>query len=213
MKTLSKRFLLIIFIIFIFSTNQAHADFEKLTRKSYEEFKNEKGVIVYGVNWGIQWGCAGLENAQLQNLTFTQINSASSGLEIYTIVLNTPAKLLSKDASKSAAIIVNPGEYALTGFDIKVARSSRKVGHIRKGVKDLIEKGKPVGGTFKVNPGEVVYIGDFGLDCRDEPIPWRYYIQKEDFARYVAQFKEKYKFIDGDVIYRLFQTATFGQQP
>ena len=77
----------------------------------------------------------------------------------------------------------------------------------------MFENGKPVGGTFEVKAGEIVYIGDFGLDCAgDQPIPWRYYIQKEDFGRYVAQLKKEYKFItDKQVIYRLFQTNKFGQ--
>jgi len=209
MRTL-KSLLVIIFFLFV---NKAFAGYDKLTQKNYEEYKNEKAVIIYGVNWGRQWGCAGFDNAQLQNLTFSRIDSKPNNLEGEDIVLNIPAKLFSENASESYAIIVEPGEYALTGFDIKIAKSSMEVGHIKGENKDLFEDGKPVGGTFKVNAREIVYIGDFGLDCvGNSPIPWRYYIQKEKFARYVTQFKREYKFIaDKQVICRIFQTNKFGQ--
>lgn len=198
---------LLISIFFLFASD-AFAGYDKLTRGNYEEYKNEKAVILYGVNWGRQWGCAGFDNAQLQNLTFSRIDSASGDHGGENIVLNTPAKLFAKNVSESYVIIVEPGEYALTGFDIKVARSQSDVSHIKAKNMDLFENGKPASGSFKVDAGEIVYIGDFGLDCAGgEPIPWRYYIQKEDFDSYVAGFKEKYKFIyDKQVIYRLFQT-------
>lgn len=202
----------LLIIIFVLSASNVFAGYDQLTKANYEESKGRKAIVIYGVNWGRQWRCAGLDNAQLQNLTFSRIDPASGNLDGEDIVLNTPAKLFSKNASESYAIIVNPGEYALTGFDIKIAKSSSDVSHIKAKNKDLFENGKPAGGSFKVNKGEIVYIGDFGLDCADEPIPWRYYIQKEDFESYIAGFKEKYKFIaDKQVIYRLFQTNKFGQ--
>lgn len=196
MNTL-KCFLIIMFVLF---ASEAFAGYDKLTKTNYEETENVKAVILYGMNWGRQWGCAGNDNAQLQNLTFSRIDSASNNEDI---VLNNPAKLFSESTSGSYAIIVNPGEYALTGYDIKIGKSSAGVNHI---------KGKGEG-TFKVNAGEIVYIGDFGLDCAGgEPIPWRFYIQKDDFDSYVAGFKDKYKFVGNkQVIYRIFQTNNFGQ--
>lgn len=190
---------LLIFIFLLFAST-AFAGYDKLTKRNYEEFKNEKAVILYGVNWGRRWGCAGFDNAQLQNLTFSRIDS---NLDREDIILNNSAKLFSEKSSEPYAIIITPGEYALTGYDIKIGRSSREVSHI-KGAGE---------GTFTVKAGEIVYIGDFGLDCAgNEPIPWRYYIQKEDFESYVAGFKGKYKFLgDRQVIYRLFQTNRFGQ--
>jgi hypothetical protein len=202
----------LLIIIFLLSASEVSAGYDKLTKKNYEVSKDKKAVIIYGVNWGRKWGCAGFENAQLQRLTFSRIDSVSNSFDGENIVLNTPSKLFVEDVSKTYAIIVNPGEYALTGFDIKVAKSVREVWHSIGESKDLFENGKPIGGTFTVNAGEIVYIGDFGLDCAYEPIPWRYYIQKEDFERYVAGFKEEYKFIaDKQIIYRLFQTDKFGQ--
>lgn len=210
MNTL-KNLLIIIFLLF--SASEVFAGYDKLTKKNYEDSKNEKAVVFYGMNWGRQWGCAGFENAQLQSLTFSRIDPATNVPDGEDIVLNTPAKLFSKDASLSYAIIVNPGKYALTGFDIKVAKSISEGGHFRAKKEDLFENGKPIGGTFEVKAGEIIYIGDFGLDCVGaQPILWRYYIQKEDFENYVTGFKKKYKFIgDKQIIYRLFQTNKFGQ--
>ena len=206
------KFKFILLIIVILSAGEAFAGYEKLAKSNYEKTKTEKAVVLYGVNWGRRWGCAGFENAQLQGLTFSRIDSASKNIDGEDIVLNNPAKLLAQNVSSAYAIIANPGEYALTGFDVKIAKSVTEIGHLKAEGKDLFENGKPVGGTFKVNAGEIVYIGEFGLDCAYEPIPWRYYIQKEDFQSYVDGFKEKYKFIgDKQVIYRLFQTNKFGQ--
>ena len=203
----------ILIIIFVFSTSKAFADYDKLTKKNYESSKAERAVVLYGVNWGRRWGCAGFENVQLQKLTFSRIDSDSKSIDGEDIVLNNPAKLLSQNVSNAYAIIINPGEYALTGFDVKISKSVTEIGHLKAESKDLFENGKPVGGTFKVNAGEIVYIGEFGLDCAYEPIPWRYYILKEDFGDYVDGLKEKYKFIDDkEVDYRLFQTNKFGQQ-
>lgn len=201
-------------IAVVFVTSEAYAGYEKLTKAHYEESKDKKAVILYGVNWGRKWGCAGFDNAQLHNLTFSRIDSVSSNLSREDIVLNNPAKLLARNVSESYAIIVEPGEYALIGFDIKVAKSQSDVSHIKIKNKDLFENGRPVGGTFKVSAGEIVYIGDFGLDCvGNEPIPWRYYIQSEDFESYVAGFKKKYKFAgDKPITYRLFRTDKFGQE-
>ena len=200
-------------IALVLSTSEAWADYATLTRRNYEESKNEKAVILFGVNWGRHWGCAGFDNAQLQNLTFSRVDPATGDLSGEDIVLNTPAKLFAKNTSVSYAIIVEPGEYALAGFDIKIARSQSDVRHIKAKNIDLFENGKPAGGSLKVNAGEIVYIGDFGLDCAGgEPIPWRYYVQKRDFESYVVGFKERYKFVgDKQVTYRLFQTNKYGE--
>ena len=116
----------LLIIIFALSTNNVFG-YDKLTKRNYEESKTEKAVVVYGVNWGRQWGCAGVNNAQLQNLTFSPIDSKNGE----DIVLNTPSKLLSEHTSRPYAILVDPGEYALIEFDIKIGKSSREVSHIK----------------------------------------------------------------------------------
>ena len=201
----------LLIIVLVLSASEVLASYDKLNKRNYEKSKIEKAVVIYGVNWGRQWGCAGFENAQLENLTFTRLNLSEKDDE-GKIVLNTPSKLFVDNISKTYAIIVTPGEYALSGFDVKIAKSIEEIGHLKGDVTELFESGKPTGGTFKVSAGEIVYIGHFGLDCAYEPIPWRYYIQKEDFEGYAARFKKEHKFIaDKQIIYRLFQTNKFGK--
>jgi hypothetical protein len=69
-----------------------------------------------------------------------------------------------------------------------------------------------VGGTFTVNPGEIVYVGHFGLDCGAEPFLWRNYIDgRGDFERYVDGFREKFPYVKHvPVQFRLFSTQLFG---
>lgn len=126
--------------------------------------------------------------------------------------LGTPSRLFVDNKFLPYAYIVQPGEYFLTAFDVKVARSMTDVLHI-KGTKDnLIKEGKSIGGSFTVKPGEIVYIGHFGLDCGAEPFLWRYFIDgREEFEKYVAGFREKYPFVKEIAVqYRLFSTKMFG---
>ena len=138
---------------FVLSATNVLADYEKLTKKNYEKSGNEKVVVIYGVNWGRKWGCAGFENAQLQSLTFSRIDAGSNSFDGETIALKTPSILFVDDVFNSHAIIVDPGEYALIGFDIKAAKSVRDVGHFIAKSKDLFKDGKAVAGTFTANAG------------------------------------------------------------
>ena len=74
----------------IFTMNEAFASYEKLNKKNYEKANEEKSVVIYGVNWGRQWGCADLDNAQLQNITFSNVSNKA-----HVITLTIPSKLLS----------------------------------------------------------------------------------------------------------------------
>ena len=131
-------------ILLSFFVNNAYADSIKLSKGNYLKYKNDKAVVVYGVNWGTQWQCGGFENAQLQKLSFTRIGSTSDVLIDNNIILRIPSKLLSGNISKSYAILVNPGEYALSEFDVKVARSTNEVGHLKGDLNNLFDNGKPV---------------------------------------------------------------------
>jgi hypothetical protein len=170
----------------------------ELSEKALIKSARQHGVIVFEVNWGRQWGCAGLDNAQLQALTFSRLPDGP------TLDLKTPSRLFVDDSYKGYALLVEPGEYVLTGFDVKVAKSVRDVGH-------LVAEGQDYG-RFSVAGGEFVYIGHFSLDCSEEAIPWRYYMQStEDFAQFVRGFKRHYPFVgEVDVEYRLFDTDVFG---
>jgi hypothetical protein len=108
--------------------------------------------------------------------------------------------------------MLDPGEYALATFAIKVASTTdakiENVGRAR-----LFEGGKPIGGTFTVKPGELVYIGHFGLDCYKEPTIWRYYPGgREGFEHYKQVVKEQFPFLDvRHMQFRLFQTSRLGR--
>lgn len=175
-----------------------------------EAYKTDHGVIIVQVNWGRTWKCGQFENVQLQALTFTK--SPIDNSEVPSLELKTHSRLFVDSKYLPYAYVVQPGEYYLTGFDVKVARSTTDIRHI-VGTKDnLIKEGKPVGGAFTVNPGEIVYIGHFGIDCGAEPFLWRYYIDgRAEFESYIEDFRLKYPFVkDVPVQFRLFSTETLG---
>jgi len=177
---------------------------------SVDTYNSDLGVLIIQVNWGRTWKCVQFENAQLQALTFTK--SPVDTPKPVSLELETPSKLFVDNKFLPYAFIIQPGEYVLTGFDVKVARSVSDVAHIKGSKDSLIKDGKPVGGTFTVNPGEIVYVGHFGLDCGAEPFLWRNYIDgRSDFERYVDGFREKFPFVKHvPVQFRLFSTQLFG---
>jgi len=177
---------------------------------SADTYKSDLGVLIIQVNWGRTWKCGQFENAQLQALTFTKSPTETS--EPVTLDLETPSKLFVDNQYLPYAFVIQPGEYVLTAFDVKVARSASDVAHIKGSKDNLIKEGKPVGGTFTVNPGEIVYVGHFGLDCGAEPFLWRNYIDgQDDFEKYIWGFRQKFPFVKQvPVQYRLFSTQLFG---
>jgi hypothetical protein len=177
---------------------------------SADTYKADLGVLILQVNWGRAWKCGRFENAQLQALTFTK--SPIDTPDSVTLELETPSKLFVDNKFLPYALIIQPGEYALTAFDVKVARSVSDVAHIKGSKDNLVKDGKPVGGTFTVNPGEIVYVGHFGLDCGAEPFLWRSYLEsREEFEKYVAGFRDKFPFVKQvPTQYRLFSTQLLG---
>lgn len=178
---------------------------------SVDAYKPDLGVLIIQVNWGRAWKCGQFENAQLQAITFTKfpIDAPAS----LSLDLETPSKLFVDNTYLPYALVIQPGEYVLTAFDVKIARSVADVAHITGSMENLIKDGKPVGGTFTVNPGEIVYVGHFGLDCGAEPFLWRSYIEsRKDFEKYIDGFRKKFPFVKQvPVQYRLFSTQLFGR--
>lgn len=183
-----------------------------LSEESYANGGDELGVAIFEVNWGRRWECGNYENAQLQRLTFTARSSQSGRFDGTELLLEAPSRLFVDNAFTATAIMINPGIYALTGFDVKTARSITDVGHYVGTEKELLVGGEPQAGSFTVAAGEIVYIGHFGLDCGDEVIPWRYYLSdREMFEDYVQGFRETFPFTNTiDVEFRLFETNTIG---
>ena len=175
----------------------------ELDQSNYENAAGESGIILFEVNWGRRWNCAVADNAQLQQLTFTRTADGKAA----TVDLRTPSRLQVDNRFIPYALLIKPGEYGLTGFDVKIAWSMTDIVH-------AVWNAEKAGyaGTFTVAPGEFVYIGHFGLDCSAEPIPWRYYIEGADeFDRYIEGFRQRFPFVgEVTVEFRLFQSTLFG---
>lgn len=173
-------------------------------------YKPDLGILIIQLNWGRVWKCGQFENAQLQALTFKR--GSLNSPDAHPLELETPSKLFVDNKFLPYALVVQPGEYTLTAFDVKVARSVRDVAHIKGTEEHLIKDGKPVGGVFSVGPGEIVYVGHIGLDCGQEPFLWRYYLEtREEFEEYIRGFREEFPFVKQvPVQYRLMSTQLFG---
>lgn len=180
-------------------------------RLGEDTYKSTLGVVIIQMNWGRVWKCGQYENAQLQALGFTRI--PVDAVESVSLDLKTPSKLFVENKFLPYAYVVQPGEYVLTSFDVKVARSRAHVAHIAGAKDSLVKDGKAIGGTFTVDPGEIVYVGHFGLDCGAEPFLWRYHLDgREEFEKYVEGFRQEYPFVKQvPVRFRLFSTQLLGR--
>jgi len=184
------------------------------TPESYTKSGSTKGIVILAINWSRHWGCGAFENAEIMSIGFDHLplNDVVTN-RTPKVFLDGPPRLMKEPGFFDYALLLEPGEYALTSFDIKVARSITDVGHFVADRSQLLEDGKPKGGSFTVKAGEVVYIGNFFLDCNERPMLWRYYTKgREGFKSHMNEVKQKYPFIDPDkVTYRLFRTTVFGQ--
>lgn len=110
------------------------------------------------------------------------------------------------------AYTLEPGTYALSAFNIKVAVSLSNIGVFATQREHLYSDGKPIGGSFTVKPGEVVFIGNFYLDCAFDPTLWRYYPGGQDaFKAQINKYATQFPYLElNDVQFRLFETKEFG---
>ncbi len=184
-----------------------------LTKEAYRERIQTSGVVLLDVNWGRHWNCGGFENAELRKIEFDRLPATKSGdADKADFILEGPPRLLTKPTFLNYGFILPPGDYALSGYDIKVARSVTDVGHLIAKRSELIKNGQPDGGTFTVRAGEVVYLGNFYLDCQQRPMLWRYYVEgAANFQKQVGEYQRKFPFIEPQRIrYRLFKSKLFG---
>ncbi len=183
------------------------------TAETYTKSGTTKGLVILAINWGRRWNCAGYENAELMSIGFDRLPIKGSADTPPEVFLDGPPRLTKKPVFENYALLLEPGEYALTSFDVKAARSVRDVGHFVGKRAQLVENSKPKAGSFHVKAGEIVYIGNFFLDCHEQPMIWRYYTEGRDgFASHMAEVKQRYPFIEPDkVTYRLFRTSTIGR--
>jgi hypothetical protein len=172
------------------------------------------GVVLLDVNWGRRWKCAGYENAELRQLSFDRVPPPKASDDATAdVTLEQPSSLFARPVFTPYALLLEPGTYALSSFQMKVARSVSEIALWGAKRSEMFKDGVPQGGSFDVGPGEVVYIGNFWLDCFQAPQPWRYYTQgAEGFKQHLAQYADKYPFLKLEgARYRLFETTRLGR--
>ena len=179
----------------------------KLSKKAYSKFGDASAVVLFTAGWGRAWNCGGFENAELRGIGFDLLPVPEGKKGDPDILVE------GRSGETNYAFLVRPGSYAIAFAKVKVAASMTDIRYLKLTRKDLLKEGRPIGGTFSANSGEVVYIGHFGLDCTYQPIPWRYYLNsREDFNEYISDFRKKYPFVHFRTgTYRLFDSKEFGQ--
>jgi tetratricopeptide (TPR) repeat protein len=172
---------------------------------TYSRDKDTHAVVLLSVNWGRHWNFCGAENVQLRTFAFDRVPVLKRGDdEAADLLLKAPPSLTAGPGEVAQyALIVEPGEYALSYSELKVARSVSKVDTYAAGRKSLIRDGNSLWGSFKAGAGELVYVGHISTDCVDrQPMIWRYYIDgRENFQEYLAtDVKPKYPFLDTETV-------------
>lgn len=185
---------------------------QEVTAKSYSNDQT-KGLVVLSAIWGRTWKCAQFENGQLRSFGFDRLPSQTKADNVVPEVFLEDSPPYDNRRPVNYVLALEPGEYGLATFAIKVASSVTDVKILSVGRARLFEGSKPIGGTFHVSAGELVYIGHFGLDCYKEPTIWRYYPEGRDgFESYKDVIKEQYPFLDVDKMqFRLFKTTVLGR--
>lgn len=187
----------------------------EVTEERYVKERKEKAVVLFDVNWGRKWGCAGRENARLYRFTFDRLpaDKRSNDAPADITVANT-SNVFVDNRFLGYVILVPPGEYALSGYTTKTGDSKKGSAFWGMYRSDFQKQKRSHGGTFKAIAGETVYIGNFFLDCATEPMIWRYYTEEKNMAHQIKGYQDKYPFLDlGNVTYRLFDTELFGRKP
>ena len=187
---------------------------EPLTPDSSLREREGKAVVLMDINWSRRWKCAGFENAQIRSLAFDRMPVAKSADdEPSDLAIEDPSPLTGKPGFVTYGFVVDPGEYALTGMKIKVARSVSDVGFFEAKRTSLLKADQPLAGSFEARAGELVYIGHFFLDCNQRPTLWRYYLKdRSAFNEYVEDVKKKYPALSArNPQFRLFRTTMLGE--
>ena len=185
---------------------------QEVTAESYGNDKT-KGLVVLSAIWGRTWKCAQFENGQLRSFGFDRLPIQMTADNAVPEVLLADSPPYDERHPVNYVLALEPSEYGLATFDIKVASSVTDVKILGVGRTRLFEGRKSIGGTFHVSAGELVYIGHFGLDCYKEPTIWRYYPEGRDgFDSYKEVIKKQYPFLDVDNMqFRLFETSVLGR--
>lgn len=200
---------LLCFAFFLAASSAGNAQ-TPLTKKSFSRMSDGDGIAIFHVRWQRFWNCGGFENVQLQRLAFRLLeDDVLVGQEW---VLQPASRLSGEPRMATYVHIVKPGTYALSGVTLKAAASLSDIRVSSKGSEELVPDGEAVGGSFSVDPGEIVYVGHFGVDCSGAPTLWRTHLEnRAEFSGYVAGFRKAFPFVgEREVRYRLFKTTLFG---
>lgn len=192
----------------------AHADAAELSEAAYKAEGQAKGVVLLDVDLGRYGKCGGHETVQLRRVAFNRLPAAELGpdspadAEVTGPLLPTAAPR----GMRNYAFLLPPGEYAMTRISLRVTESATQVGQLEMGPAQLLPGGVAKAGKFRVAAGEVVYIGNFRVDCSPPMTLWRYYTEgKPNFAVHLAEYQRSFPFLKlDDVQYRLFETTTIG---
>ena len=184
------------------------------TSANYTKDHGTLGTVLLDVRWARQWGCGKFENAQLISFGFDRMPlTGRANEDPPDVLIGTTQSLAANEKFESLALLVPPGEYALSQFKIRVTKSASRVDFWVANRSDTIKDAMPYAGKFKVAAGETVYIGNFALDCYQQPSLWRYYSEgKDGFKQQLADYKKKYPFLDLRAAkYRLLETTVIGR--
>ncbi len=186
---------------------------QEVTPQSYEK-DTTKGLVVLSALWGRAWQCSQFESGQLRSFGFDRLPSQTTADDATADVVIQGTADYGGGPARNYVLALDPGEYGLATFAIEVAASVTDVKTVSVGRTKLFPGGQPLGGTFNVHAGELVYIGHFGMDCFKEPTIWRYSAKgREGFTHYKQLIKQQYPFLDVDRMqFRLFKTSRFGRE-
>jgi hypothetical protein len=180
---------------------------------TYKGSKTNKGIVLMSINWGRQWSCGGYENAQLAGLGFDLLSIQKTSNANSPDLFIKPLSMLAVDKKfDNYAFQLEPGTYGISYVSVKAAKSISNIGFFISKRSDLIQDKTAKGGSFTVGANEVVYIGNFWLDCAYSPMLWRYYtMSSTEFTSHLSEFANEYPFLPiKNTQYRLFSTSVFG---
>jgi hypothetical protein len=99
-----------------------------ISQSTYLQNRDTNGVVLFDVNWGRYWGCGAHENAQLISIAFDKLPMESLANEaVPALVLHTPSHLFVDPVFLNYGFSLEPGEYAISAFSIKVADSVSQI--------------------------------------------------------------------------------------
>jgi len=186
---------------------------DEATASAYARRHATSAVVLLAAYWGRTAGCKPYTDATLVSLGFDRspdLPDSDDAAPALLLNAGETSALFAPRAFLNYALLVEPGEYELAGFDIRVGNGN-EVGHLVAGRSTLAQLGPDRGGSFTVSAGETVYVGNFSLACANGPILWRQYTPRDQLPKHLAEFKSQYPFLNlDDVQFRLFRTKDFG---